>query len=292
MTAKAHGGPIEIFGITVAKVDDKVRLQAIDTWMDPLAMFRQIAPQGIVNKYPMNTKVDKSEALDVGPGNDGIKIAEAFNQTNGPVLDAKMDESDILQQVGGCPFMKQSGAECEVLPEGHPHIAAQVGIPNSAPEARLDNRSIQMDIDTPAPALSSPANNVKPDGNSTIQDAEEPTTLSTTDQLQPKRSAEEPAVRNTLPSSTTNHMEDSIKIPRRAEYTEKSVATRNSDTVDRHLQKPAEDVHPHPKSMEDSVKPGAGEAVAAPALSQETVDTVREMSHINPDETETIMNRE
>jgi hypothetical protein len=50
VTAKAHGGLIEIQGITVAKVDDQVRLQSVETWFDPLEMFRQIAPEGIVNK--------------------------------------------------------------------------------------------------------------------------------------------------------------------------------------------------------------------------------------------------
>lgn len=46
VTAKAHGGTIEIFGITVATVDDKVRLQKVETWFDPLSMFRQIDPSG------------------------------------------------------------------------------------------------------------------------------------------------------------------------------------------------------------------------------------------------------
>ena len=50
ITAKAHGGQIDIEGVTVATVDDKVRLQKVETWFDPLEMFRQIAPNGIVNK--------------------------------------------------------------------------------------------------------------------------------------------------------------------------------------------------------------------------------------------------
>jgi len=41
---------IDIKGITIAKVDDKVRLQSVETWFDPMEMFRQIAPSGIVNK--------------------------------------------------------------------------------------------------------------------------------------------------------------------------------------------------------------------------------------------------
>jgi hypothetical protein len=34
----------------VAKVDDKVRLQSVETWFDPMEMFRQIAPTGVVNR--------------------------------------------------------------------------------------------------------------------------------------------------------------------------------------------------------------------------------------------------
>ncbi|KAF2499170.1 hypothetical protein BU16DRAFT_547598 [Lophium mytilinum] len=50
VTAKAHGGPIDIQGVTVATVDERVRLQRVETWFDPMEMFRQIAPKGVVNK--------------------------------------------------------------------------------------------------------------------------------------------------------------------------------------------------------------------------------------------------
>ncbi|KEQ64591.1 uncharacterized protein M437DRAFT_14706, partial [Aureobasidium melanogenum CBS 110374] len=50
VTAKAHGGAIDITGITIATVDDAVRLQDVNTYFDPLEMFRQIAPNGIVNR--------------------------------------------------------------------------------------------------------------------------------------------------------------------------------------------------------------------------------------------------
>lgn len=43
ITIKAHGGPIEIMGVTTATVDDKVRIQKLETWFDPLTMFNQIA---------------------------------------------------------------------------------------------------------------------------------------------------------------------------------------------------------------------------------------------------------
>ncbi|OCK85442.1 hypothetical protein K432DRAFT_439311 [Lepidopterella palustris CBS 459.81] len=58
VTAKAHGGPIDIEGVTVATVDDKVRLQQVQTWFDPLEMFRQIAPNGVVNKEIVPKKIE------------------------------------------------------------------------------------------------------------------------------------------------------------------------------------------------------------------------------------------
>ena len=78
ITAKAHNGMIEIEGVTVAKVDDQVRLQKVETWFDPLEMFRQIAPNGIVNKEVRNmafTKDDQEENTDVSE-TEGKKFAE------------------------------------------------------------------------------------------------------------------------------------------------------------------------------------------------------------------------
>ena len=126
VTAKAHGGPIEIYGTTVAEVDDKVRLQAVDTWMDPLSMFRQIAPHGVLNKEVMNRKVDWSEALDVVPDQNGNKIAQEHNQVNGhhyhdTVLEEVVPEyvsesngrpADAFEpQLNGCPFPAQTSMD-------------------------------------------------------------------------------------------------------------------------------------------------------------------------------------
>ncbi|KAL4740623.1 hypothetical protein BDV11DRAFT_90122 [Aspergillus similis] len=40
---KAHGGMIDIEGIVVAKVNEKLQLEKVDVWFDPMEMFRQIA---------------------------------------------------------------------------------------------------------------------------------------------------------------------------------------------------------------------------------------------------------
>lgn len=46
MTVKAHGGTIDIEGIIIAKVNDKLEIESIEVWFDPMEMFRQIAKNG------------------------------------------------------------------------------------------------------------------------------------------------------------------------------------------------------------------------------------------------------
>jgi creatinine amidohydrolase/Fe(II)-dependent formamide hydrolase-like protein len=46
VTIKAHGGPIDIEGIVVAEVNDKLQLRSIEVFFDPMLMFRQMAPDG------------------------------------------------------------------------------------------------------------------------------------------------------------------------------------------------------------------------------------------------------
>lgn len=147
VTAKAHGGPIEIFGTTVAKVDDKVRLQAVDTYMDSLSMFRQIAPYGIVNKEPMNQKAEKAEALDSGSGHNGIKIAEEYNSGDAASNVEQAAGADIpkhisnsteeaadapVEQIGACPFIARNGVSTHItLPDGHPDVSSTNGMNRS-----------------------------------------------------------------------------------------------------------------------------------------------------------------
>ncbi|ETS83304.1 hypothetical protein PFICI_05180 [Pestalotiopsis fici W106-1] len=50
VTAKAHGGPIDIQGVTVAHLSPKFQITKLETWFDPVEMFRQVAPEGVVKK--------------------------------------------------------------------------------------------------------------------------------------------------------------------------------------------------------------------------------------------------
>ncbi|EEP82034.1 conserved hypothetical protein [Uncinocarpus reesii 1704] len=46
VTVKAHGGDIDIQGLLVAKVNEKLQIQSIEVWNDPMEMFRQIGKNG------------------------------------------------------------------------------------------------------------------------------------------------------------------------------------------------------------------------------------------------------
>ncbi|KAK1833553.1 hypothetical protein QBC39DRAFT_345493 [Podospora conica] len=53
VTIKAHGGSIDIEGVAVATVNDKLQLQKVEVFFDPMAMFRQMAAEGNVTKQLM-----------------------------------------------------------------------------------------------------------------------------------------------------------------------------------------------------------------------------------------------
>lgn len=76
VTAKAHGGPIDLKGTTWAWVDDQVRVKKLETWFDPIEMFRQIAPNGIVNKETVQPDAAGVTAPDT-PGSAGQLPAQA-----------------------------------------------------------------------------------------------------------------------------------------------------------------------------------------------------------------------
>jgi len=104
ITAKAHGGVLDIQGITIAKVDDKVRLQAVETWFDPMEMFRQISPAGDVTR---STPVPK-------PGEDittqlhGLDIGGEDEHTAGtaPAAEDIAAHSEMASVTpAACPFL-------------------------------------------------------------------------------------------------------------------------------------------------------------------------------------------
>ena len=346
VTAKAHGGPIEIFGITVAQVDDKVRLQAVDTWMDPLAMFRQIAPYGVVNKEPMDHKVNKVDALDAGfdrrfeheldkpNGEHFDNLAPQEGAANGVSESTKQPADAVWDQVEACPFVPHQRENIENTAElPQPQQADIMNVDGSAAESQTSNRALldtedlvpeilppttttgtgQGDIDVPKFEAQAPADHniemdiEKPVSNrgdvTAVAGAEDTLAMSTdigngseqtaggiVDQPSTATTVEETIPRSIYSSAITGDVEDVIKIARSEDFVDESIATGTYDAIDEHLESPAQEVHPHPKDVEEAVKPNAGEAVTASAESEETRKTYEEMSNVSSDEF--IMNRE
>ncbi|KAL6710778.1 hypothetical protein ACN47E_007835 [Coniothyrium glycines] len=74
VTAKAHGGRIDIQGVTVATVNDKVQLQSVRTWFDPMDMFRQIAPSGAVTTQDVPADLTPAQVVDAAQSAAGISV--------------------------------------------------------------------------------------------------------------------------------------------------------------------------------------------------------------------------
>lgn len=324
MTAKAHGGPIEIFGTTVAQVDDKLRVQSLDTYMDSLDMFRQIAPYGVVNAEPMNHKVGLSDALDAdAPNNDGIKIAEAHAK-NGSDYSQKVSENADAKHISNstgepadayvphqgaaaCPFMGSNivnGAEAPhpIPSQTQNGDAASVGTSSGDTEfsdsVLVDRENMATEASTSASAQAQ-SDVATRQGAAIDLDAQPTPAVQSTSAISDVNAGAEISIEDSQPlprsmysCAVTGNMEDIIKTARSDNFVDESTATGTRDAVDEYLEKSAAEVHPQPKDMEDAVKPAAGEAVIAAAHSEETKKAKEEMSKVRKDEEPLIMNRE
>lgn len=292
VTAKAHGGIIDIEGVTVAQVDDKVRLQAIQTWMDPLEMFRQIAPKGVVNKVAMNRNVEKEAALDEASANDGKAIAEQHNGSNGDhagepaptdVIDKHISSSTGLPADAPVPHQ---GTSSEQPAETKMAGTEDGNASTTGAQAIVETAATQgaaMEIDSP---------------QSNYQEVSQqlPSGQVPSSGLQPSATATEPVNGNSTPTDTTMVGEPVSKAAKQGDATvddsKAAAAGVAHDAVDTHLEQPAEQVHHQPKDAEVQVSPAVGEAVVAAPDSGETRLTHQEMSRMSPSECPFMMNRE
>ncbi|KAF1949204.1 hypothetical protein CC80DRAFT_497668 [Byssothecium circinans] len=105
VTANAHGGAIDIQGVTVATVNDKLQLQSVRTWFDPLDMFRQIAPTGVVKKEAVDKSLAPADALDsdVKVEIDQTPQVKASATAELPERHPPIDMQKLVEGVG-CPF--------------------------------------------------------------------------------------------------------------------------------------------------------------------------------------------
>ena len=362
VTAKAHGGPIEIYGVTVANVDDKVRLQAVHTWMDPMSMFRQIAPEGIVNKSVMDRKVDKVDALDDATANDGIKIADEHIKPVDDHFHDQAPEELVPKHVSGstgqsadgppaqansCPFAMQSAEPAEpsnqssaASDQGWEFLGSPVGSDTGecvnveseatqsqkaeadrteAEDAAVQTRTpadfveaveeitsggqiaaepvaqqaAKFETDQPEQRDPTPTHSSRGDSSANTEEVEPPASvvmadIDVVDQPQAVQEGKQSVSSSAVTVGTVDDVEARQSQVTVKEFTD----TTTYDAVDDYLEQPSDQVHPHPKGIEEAVKPDAGEAVVATADSTETQETYEEMSDIRPEECPMIMNRE
>ncbi|KAI7536098.1 hypothetical protein KC331_g11656 [Hortaea werneckii] len=314
VVAKAHGGPIEIFGVTVAKVDDKVRLQELDTWFDPLDMFRQIAPKGIVNKENMNRKVDPESALDVDshyvPSEPKVAQPE---QPNGqakvtepahPISAKEPNSEPIIPDHDGVKIAEESNqpgkepvAPEDVLPT---HVSNSTGqradafVPHQgADTSKSASESNPSDTTTPATTVVESAATYGADATlehpeSNFHDAHEQQPVEGAGSTGTVTAEEKsPDHQSPYSSAVTGNLADRM-VP----AVDESATTGVHDAIDSHLESSAAEVHPHPHATENATQVGRGEAVAVPAASEETRLTHEEMSRISGGECPFLMNRE
>ncbi|KAK6432219.1 hypothetical protein LTR95_011614 [Oleoguttula sp. CCFEE 5521] len=331
VTAKAHGGPIDIEGVTVASVDDAVRLQSVETWFDPLEMFRQIAPKGIVNKEVMNRKVAMEDALDAPePKMDDMKIAQAYNDHTSELAKDVMPEVELPKHVSSSTgeaadgFVPHQGADAEksagdvdATPAAGNEISSAQQLVESAAVQGADAAVIKLETnfeekhsDTSSDTDKSwekveeqdsslPDDAVNPNAAATVHAdglGTNPTPSTTDDK---GYSLQDPATTNiidtpfdastdstaVLPTSiyssaVTGHYSPILAASSDPAFVDESRALGTFDAVDEHLESSAKEVRPFPSTAEDAVHPGPGEAVVAPAGSEEVRLTHEEMSSL------------
>jgi len=157
----------------------------------------------------------------------------------------------------------------QIAPNGIVNKEAKTG--TQQPSDRMPKSSAADDDDDDHSAAAETDEHNEPDG-------------STTSPPKPEDAAQKKSI---YTSSVTGAEEPSSRGIKTEQDVPEAV-----DGVDRFLEHPADHVHPHPKDAEMAVRPKPGDAVAAPAGSEETKVTHEEMSKISPMECPFLMNRE
>jgi hypothetical protein len=217
-----------------------------------MEMFRQIAPNGIVNRQVVDKRIDPSTALDSEvPSQDGLKLAQAHssdhpNESRPANTTSTSDtETNNPSTSGTCPV---SGASMSAaLSAGCPVMSA------------MQQNTIS------SPASSSEGEWVKVPTN------------------------KEGIARSAQSSSVTGDVEQRMSASNKIDYSKDAGVY---DHVDEHLESSADKVHPHPHTMEQSVRPVVGDALVVDSQSEETKLTHDEMSSITKEEEPLLMNRE
>jgi hypothetical protein len=118
VTAKAHGGVIDIQGVTVASVNDKVQLQGVRTWFDPMDMFRQIAPDGVVKRESVDKGARPEDVVE--QAQEGVQVPQEQELPDRTV----QSEEEVKETIRGVEEKEERG-ESLGMPVGHPEVSGE-----------------------------------------------------------------------------------------------------------------------------------------------------------------------
>lgn len=323
VTAKAHGGPIDIEGVTVATVDDKVRLQNVQTWFDPLEMFRQIAPNGVVNKESI-PKMVSITLEDEDQTKEGPKASQDISDSGKELLGLQLDGT--VDAAGS----RQAVSTVEPTADGAEVLEFQKNLPRYVTEFTghiKTSKGVGKSVDAHDTKDNSTEKAEVVDGSSRAQETEEKTPSvesDTKDSLVTEKIPHTPNMKpndeptlgldlatesgalESRPSSSSSgswtkvsHSDGITRIPSpgRTDTSSNEATTGPSEhmsSVLRGVDQSAThsaDLVLH-KDMEIRVNPELGEAVAAASDNEEARLTHEEMSNTTSMECPFLMNRE
>ncbi|KAI1343174.1 hypothetical protein F5Y15DRAFT_405752 [Xylariaceae sp. FL0016] len=101
VTVQAHGGPINIEGVTTAYLNDKMQVTRLKTWFDADEMFRQMDPEGKASV----------EAETTAQGGNGL----TYSKESGPAA----VNGNLVDLMRGCPVTghQEAAGPITVIPE-------------------------------------------------------------------------------------------------------------------------------------------------------------------------------
>ncbi|KAL5387657.1 hypothetical protein DPSP01_003453 [Paraphaeosphaeria sporulosa] len=148
VSAKAHGGAIDIQGVTVATVNDRLQLQSVRTWFDPMDMFRQIAPDGVVKKEAVDKSLSPGDALD---SDTTVEIDQTLRPTEGgsTTLPDRTSAGDAqkLMEAAGCPFTGHDGKRAAAPYEPSVTISSRLS-GDSGEQSKLEHPNTPLSDET------------------------------------------------------------------------------------------------------------------------------------------------
>jgi hypothetical protein len=264
-----------------------------------MAMFRQVAPHGIVNKQPMDSKtptelMDELEETTKDPSALPDTATQLDGNIDQPQKGFAATESNLVSDVVGKLNMDDISKEQKEISVAVPGESTKRNESQEAPAKKLAIGSVDASIPEPVEAVQSEGKLAL-----TVQELQSrssPAKVDIQEETMPIYSTESTNENVDKETSKTKNAgpPSIVDIPDAATITAKTAESSNTEeSIPKSVEELANpEQYPHPHTMEEAVEPGPGEAVAVAPTSEETILTHEEMSKITPAECPFLMNRE